>query len=106
MKIQIDLKSAAFGLAIGLAVLLIVCIYQRNGRYMATINSNGFIIVTDTQTGHVWGNRWFTVSKKGQWDAPHTLPVKSGIWTPPQSDLLDQIAATNHFDQFTNADDK
>jgi hypothetical protein len=94
MKIQVDLKSAAFGLAVGLAVLLIICICQRNGRYLATMNSNGFIIVTDTQTGHVWVNRWFTVSEKGRWDASHTLPVKSAIWTPP-SDLLDQIAATN-----------
>jgi hypothetical protein len=101
---KIDLKSAALGLAVGLLALLVVCVYQRNGRYLATMNGNGWIIVTDTQNGRVWANYFGTVRQAGQWNARNTLPVKSTIWTPP--DLLDQIAATNVFNQFTNPNEK
>jgi hypothetical protein len=104
MRIQIDPKSAGLGFAVGLLALLVVYAHQRNGRFLATMNSNGFIIVTDTQTGHVWVNNFGSVREAGQWNAPNTLPVKSAIWTPP--DLLDQIAATNVFGQFTNANEK
>lgn len=100
MKIQIDPKSAVFGFAIGLVALLIVCACQRNGRYLATMNGNGWIIVTDTESGDVWANNFWTVRETGQWNSRKTLPVAF------RPDLLDQIAATNVFDQFTNANDK
>jgi len=62
MKIQIDLKSAVCGLAVGIAIMLVVgadSYSKETGRYQishAGDGGNSFITVIDTKTGEVWSH--------------------------------------------------
>ncbi len=57
MKSNIDLKSAAVGLVVGIAVMLVVGAESRsnyNGRYQVS-SAQGFAVIVDSQTGQAWG---------------------------------------------------
>jgi hypothetical protein len=56
MKIQIDLKSAACGLAVGIGAMFLMGSDSGNsaGRYQIS-SGNGLAFVIDTQTGQSWG---------------------------------------------------
>jgi len=64
MKTQIDIKSAAIGLIVGIAAVLAIGAADStnsDGRYQVSVapGSNpsqaGFAIMVDTQTGKAWG---------------------------------------------------
>jgi hypothetical protein len=57
MKIQIDLKSAACGLAVGIAGMFLTGSDSNSGEighYQIADAYPGFITVIDTKTGEVW----------------------------------------------------
>ena len=62
MKIQIDLKSAVCGLAIGIAAMFVVGADSNSGevgRYQISHSTSGggdFITLVDTKTGEVWAH--------------------------------------------------
>lgn len=79
MKTQIDIKSAAIGLVVGIAAIFAIGAANStdsNGRYQVTVapgsnpNQAGFAIMVDTQTGKAWGANIQNDFHTGQfWDA-------------------------------------
>lgn len=79
MKIQIDIKSAIIGLALGISAIF--CLGSETssnpvGKYQVQTgvsNGMGFGIIIDTQTGEAWGmllGKDWSSNKSGQfWDA-------------------------------------
>ena len=62
MKIQIDLKSAVGGLAVGIAAMFVIgadSSPNQIGRYRISNSSSGsgdFITLVDTKTGEIWAH--------------------------------------------------
>jgi hypothetical protein len=63
MKIQIDLKSAVCGLAIGIAAMFVMGADSKSGevgRFQISHTSSGnggdYITIIDTKTGEVWSH--------------------------------------------------
>ena len=58
MKIQIDIKSALFGLALGVVAMSAIgagTSASEAGRYQVSVGQDFFAVV-DTKTGEVWGH--------------------------------------------------
>ena len=78
MKIHLDLKSAAFGLAIGVLAMLATgagISSGDTGRYQVSGGEQGCAVMVDTRTGQAWAFQPSTTSQWKRdanfWDAKH-----------------------------------